>query len=489
MYSQNVMSTNNNWMVAYGFSFDHLDNQVLFYSLSFIYLSGASGVGKTKLAYTYMKSRNDIDHKVVDLRNIKSMEVIYVETLKQFGKLVSIEDASQGLVTTTIRNYVMKKRSLLLLDNADDFVYYPGEGIDLTSEFASLVKSTLEECSDHNVKIIITSRQQSEHPDAAVLHQEQLMSLEDKDAGEIIKSRMLHERDKDSMQTNNNVMKAVEQCKGLPLSLKVLGAALQEQGITLESLLPELKKKAEEWKILKQAERVELPEEDIYTYAVLASRFKQLSDTLQLAGVALSLFTRTFSLQSVAAVLSDCEESKIHMIINHLKGINFVNEENESVYDMHPKVREFLIGEISSTPMINEYYVKAKQNFIVYYREQLISASKLVDDNYLRAYDLFMESSSDFNFVFSEKDNEFILVDNFDDNQNIVSLLHGVVKPDERLKLFESFADTALKRGKYFLISSYQLRSPSKVGMAVPYCLSYHSQKCFLLVVVLLNTE
>ena len=402
-----------------------------------------------------MKSRNDIDHKVVDLRNIKSMEAIYVETLKQFGKLVSIEEVSQGLVTTTIRNYVMNKRSLLLLDNADDFVHYPGEGIDLTSEFASLVKSILEESSHHRVKVIITSRQQSVHPDASLLHQEQLMPLRPEDASEIIKSRMLHERDKDGKQTNKNVMKAVEQCKGLPLSLKVLGAALQEQGSTLKSILPIIKKKADEKKVEKQTERVELAEEDICTYAVLASRFEQLNDTLQLAGVALSLFTRTFSLKSVAAVLSDCEVSKIHLILNYLEEINFVNEENGSVYDMHPTVREFLIGQISSTPMMKEYYVEAKQNFTAYYREELTSLAPLVDENYIRAYDVYLESSSDFDFVFGEKNNEFILFDNFDDNQNIVSLLHHMTKPEERLKLFENFAETALKRGKHNFIAEF----------------------------------
>ena len=423
-----------------------------------------------------MKSRNDIDHKVVDLRCVNSMDVIYVETLRQFGKLVSIEDVSQGLVANVIKNYVMSKRSLLLLDNADDFVHYPGEGVDLTSEFASLLKKILEESRHHNLKVIITSRQQSEHPDASVLHQEQLMSLRTEDASEIIKSRMLHERDKDSEQTNVKVMDAVEQCKRLPLNLKVLAAALQEQGITLESLLPVLKKKAQEWKIVKQAERVELPEEDFYTYAVLASRFEQLSDTLQLAGVALSLFTRTFSRKSVEAVLSDFEVPKIHIILNYLKGINFMNEENESVYDMHPKVREFLIGKISSTPMINEYYVKAKQNFTMYYREQLINISHLVDGDYLAAYDLYMENSSDFQFIFGEKDNEYILVDNFDDNQNIVSLFHGVIKPDERLKVFENFADTALNRGKCSLITFSHLSSPSNVVMAYPHFLILQSR-------------
>ena len=415
-------------------------------------MPGASGVGKTKLAHTYMESKKDVNQKVVDLRNINSMEVIYVETLKQFGKLVSIEDVSQGLVATTIKDYVQSRRSFLLLDNADDFVHYPGEGVDLTSEFASLVKNILEESRHHNLKVIITSRQKSEHPDASVLHQEQLMSLQTEDASEMIKSRMLHEKDKDSRRTNENVMKAVELCRGLPLNLQVFSAALQEEEITLESLLPVVTKKADEKKVEKQVERVELPEDDIYTYAVLASTFERLSDTLQLAGVALSLFTRSFSFKSAVAVLENFGESKIHLIISNLKCINFLNKGNESVFDMHPKVREFLIGKISSTPVINEFYVKAKQNFTTYYKEQLITISQSVDDEYLKAYDLYTESSSDFDFIFSEKDNETILVDNFDDNQNIFSLFLLVLKPDRRLKLFEIFADAALKRGEVTIV-------------------------------------
>ena len=396
-----------------------------------------------------MKSRDDIDRKVVDMRNIKSMDVIYVETLRQFGKLVSIEDVSQGLVADVIKNYVMSKRSLLLLDNADDFVCYPGEGVDLTSEFASLVKSILEESIQYNIKIIITSRKCSEHPDASVLHQEQLMSLKDEDASEIIKSRMLHEKDKDSRRTNENVMKAVELCKRLPLNLKVLAAFLQDQGITLKSLLPIVQKKANEKKVEKQTERVELAEEDFSTHAVLSSRFEQLSETLQLAGVALSLFARSFSFKSVVAVLANFEESKIHLILSYLKGINFLNEENELVFDMHPKVREFLIGKISSTPVISEYYEKAKKNITTFNREQLINVSNLFDNDFQKAYDLYMESSYDFDFIFGEKDNEYILVDSFSDNQSIVSLLHRMVRPEERLKLFENFAETALKRGRH----------------------------------------
>ena len=409
---------------------------------------GASGVGKTKLARTYMNSRTEIDQKVVDLRNIKTMQLIYVETLKQFGKLVSIDDVTQGLVSDVIKNHVKNHQSMLLFDNADDFIHYSGVGVDLTSEFASLVKEILQQTSLHNIKMIITSRNKSEHPDASVLYQEELKSLKDEDASSIIKSGMIHEKDKDSEATNKLVMTAINQCRNLPLNLNVLGAALQEQGIKLDLLLPSIKKKAEEWKASKEKEKVKLPEEDFYTHAVLASRFEQLSDTTQLAAVALSLFTRSFSSKSVNAVLKDYEDSKVNLILIHLKGIRFLNEDKTSVYDMHPKVREFLMGKVSSSPEINDYYLKAKKNFILYYKEQLTNIARLVDDDYLKAYDLYMANSSDFDFIFREEDNEFILVDSYDDNQNIVSLLNGMIEPSRKLELFKNLSETAFNRGR-----------------------------------------
>ena len=426
--------------------FNHLEIEVL--HLVFHLFSGASGVGKTKLARTYMNSKTEIDQKVVDLRNINTMQVLYVETSRQFGKLVSIEDVSKGSVVDEIKTYVQIHQSILLFDNADDFVCYPGDGVDLTSEFASLVKEISQQTSLRNIKIIITSRSRSVHPDASVLHQEELMSLKDEDASNIIKSRMIHEKDKDSKKVNKLVMTAIHQCRNLPLNLNVLGAALQEQDIKLGSLIPIVKQKAEEWKVLKEKEKVKLPEEDFYTHAVLASRFELLSVTTQLASVALSLFTRTFSLESVAAVLEDYEDSKIHLIIIHLKGIRFLNEEETSVYDMHPKVREFLIGKISSSPEMNWFYLKAKKNFIFYYKDQLTTISRLVDGDYLKAYDLYMANSSDFEFIFREKDNEFILVDSYDDNQNIFALLNGMIEPLRKLELFKNLAETAFKTGR-----------------------------------------
>ena len=396
-----------------------------------------------------MASRQDFDTKVVDLRNVTSLEVMYVETLKQFDKLVSIEDASSSLVSYEIKQHVEYHRSLLLFDNADDFVHHPGVGTDLTSEFASLVKDLLVQPRPHNLKIIITSRSKSEHPDASLLYQEELMSLNNEDASSIIKSRMIHEEDKDSTKNNEMVTKAIRRCANLPLNLNVLAAALQERGNKLESILPIIKKKAKEWKEQKQKEQVELPKEDFYTHAVLASRFDQLSDTVQLAAVALSLFTRTFTFEAVTRILKDYKHPKIHLIVNHLKSVRFLNDDGKSVYDMHPKVREFLIGTISSSDTINDFYVKAKENFIVYYKEQLTSISRLVDDDYLKAYDKYMEKSTDFDFIFHEKDKHLILVDDYDDNQNIIALLRGMIEPKRRLELFSNLAETAFNRGKH----------------------------------------
>ena len=396
-----------------------------------------------------MASRLDFDTKVVDLRNVTSLEVMYVETLKQFDKLVSIEDASSSLVSYVITQHVVYHKSLLLFDNADDFVHHPGVGTDLTSEFASLVKDLLLQPSQQNLKIIITSRSKSEHPDASLLYQEELMSLNNEDASSIIKSRMIHEEDKDSTKNNEMVTKATRYCANLPLNLNVLAAALQEQGNKLESILPIIKRKAKEWKEQKQKEQVELPEEDLYTHAVLASRFDQLSDTVQLAAVALSLFTRTFTFEAVTRILKDYKHPKIHLIVNHLKSVRFLNDDGKSVYDMHPKVREFLIGTISSSEKGNDFYVKAKENFIVYFKEQLTVISRLLDDDYIKAYDKYMENSADFDFVFNEMDKDLILVDGFDDNRNIFALLRGMVEPKRRLELFSNLAQTAFNRGKH----------------------------------------
>ena len=417
---------------------------------SFFFLLGPSGVGKTKLARQFMKSQTDRPN-VVDLRGVNSIDLVYVEILKLFNKLVSYEEVTIGLVISVVKGYVKERNSLLLFDNADDFVHYCGFGENQTSEFASLIKELLEN-SIPRLKMIITSRNKSEHSAASFLHQEQLMPLNDESASTIIKSRMIHEREVESKRNNETVMRAVNQCKKLPLNLNILGAALQERGIKLESMLPIIMKNAQEWKELKSKEMVSVPDEDFYTYGVLESRFEQLSDTIQQAAIALSLFTRTFSLTSVAAVLRDFEESKIHLVINYLKGTHFMNYVDKDVYDMHPKIREFLIGKTSFSSEIKEFYLKAKDYFKSYYKEQLVTISNYIDDDYLKAYNLYQDVSSDFEFIFREKDNEMILVDDYNDNQQIAALLRGMLEPSRRLEVYQNLTEIAFSKGKKYHI-------------------------------------
>lgn len=419
-----------------------------------IFFIGASGVGKTKLAKQFMSSKTNVKQVFVDLRGVHEFDVVIVETLKCFGKIVSIEDASIGLLSSVLRERTARQNHLLLFDNADDFVDYSGIGFDQTSEFASLVQEILVK-SNGQLKIIVTSRNKSQHPAAEYLHQEQLTSLRDEAAVSIIKAGMLHETDHDSDKTSEFLMKTVKQCKNLPLNLNIIRAALQEQGVSLESILPIMVEKAEKWKKQKAKENAKVAEEDMFTYGVLDLRFGRLSDTTQLAAVALSLFSRTFSLKSIKAVLVDFSESKIHLIINHLKSTNFMNWVTGDVFEMHPKIREFLLGRSSSSQAINEFYLKVKARFIAYFKEQLVNISNIVDEDYLKAYDLYQENSSDFEFIFSEKDCEWIFVDSYHDNQCIAALFDGMLEPRRRLQLYQNLADITFTSGKFQMSCSF----------------------------------
>lgn len=392
-----------------------------------------------------MKMQKVVKNIVVDLRGITSMQVALIETLKCFGKIVSIEDSSVGLVTAVVREIFHE--TLLLFDNADDFIHYSGEGTDHTAEYISFLKEIVEN-SGSLLKLLITSRKKIEHTDTSFLHQDELAILDDDAASTIIKSRMIHEEDRDSTRKKEVIMEAVRKCKNLPLNLNILGASLQEQGVNLESLLPFIMQQAQQWIKQKARENVTIPEEDSYTFAVLDSGFKQLSDTTQLSAVALSLFTRTFSMKSVTEILKGYNESKVNLILNHLTGTKFVNCISAGVYEMHPKTREFLINKISSSSEIEEFFLRSKAYFISYHKALLVNIATFIDDDYLNAYDLYQESSSDFEFIFKEKDNDMVLVDSYDDNQLIASLLHGMLEPSRRIELYRNLADNACKNGK-----------------------------------------
>ena len=423
---------------------------VYFKILQIPILAGASGVGKTKLAKTFMESQSDMNTITVDLRGIQTIELICVETLKCFGKLVSVEDASINLLAHEIRKYVLSNSTILLFDNADEFVSFSGgNGQDLTGQFSKLVQSVLHN-AEGNLKLIITSRAKSSDPKAEeFLHQEQLLALKDTDASQIIESRMIH-----GLQPDNVIAEAREQCRNLPLNLKIVAAALRDQGVVLKDIVEAISRVAAQWKMRKQQEKVTLPEEDFYTYGVLSDMFDRLSDTVQQTAVALSLFTRSFTFKSVKAVLQQFVDSqRLFLCLDHLKGVNFISLEkdaehkDEIVFDMHPKVREFLSGK-SSLEFLKGFYQDAKKMFFNYFKEQLAIISQLMETDYTKAYEQYQVENSNFEFVLTQGGLEMVLYENYDDIQLVATLLRGMLNAQQRLTIFRNFAETAFQESK-----------------------------------------
>ena len=387
-----------------------------------------------------------MENVVVDLRSVESMQGVYVETLKQFKKIVAIKDATFAQVSFVIREHVRNRVTLLLFDNADHFMRDPGLDVESDLHFISFVKDILKNSTSHTIKIIITTQNHCDHTNASSLHQEQLLPLCDEDANSIIRDRMIHKEGKENDAVKGTVMEAIGLCRYIPLNLTILGGALQEEGNKLQHILPVIKRKLKE---LKQKEGCQLSEEDLCTFGILESRFEQLSEIVQQTAVALSLFTRSFTVDSASAIVKDNDKSVTRLVINHLKCMHFLNHEENIGYEMHSKVREFLMSKRCSSKEISEFYEKAKYNFLSYFKGCLINIARFIDDDYVKAYYLYMENSSDFQSIFNEKDNELILADDYDDNQNIFALLNGMLEPSRSLGLFQSWADISFKKGNY----------------------------------------
>ena len=387
----------------------------------------------------------------VDLRAVESVQGIFMETLKQLCKFVAVEDATGALVSSVITERVESNGILLLFDNADRFVYDSGSVVETALPFISFIKDLLETSIPHVIKIMITSQSRCEHPDASFMHQEELMSLQNECAVSIIKSMMLHEDDIDSNETSELVMKAIIQCRNLPLNLKILGRALQEKGQKLQYILPIVDRKIKELKDVEQRKKGELCEEDYYTFGILEARFEQFSSTVQQIAATLSLFPRSFTPGLVASILEDSDNSKIHLVLDYLQCVNILNYEEKLGYDMHPKVREFLVCRQSASKEIKKYIRTAKSNFTTYYTKCLVAASRFIDNDYIAAYCRYQESRSEFEAMFNEEDNGLIMLDDYDDIEKVCSLLGRMLEHSRRLELFQNLAESAFNKGNHLI--------------------------------------
>ncbi len=409
-----------------------------------VILWGASGVGKTRFAKTFLNTWKG-ETKEIDLRGVPSIEVACVETLRILGRIVSIDDASINMVSHFAAEYDSKD-TILLFDNADDFIKHPGEGADLTGDFTSLMEGILRG-SEQRIRIIVTSREKSSNLLAnEYLYQEQLKPLDENAASAMIERNMIHGK-----ESTEVISMATDYCKNLPLNLQILGAALQDKGLALKDVLNFIKKEAKKWKTKKPKSS----ETEQFTFGVISTRFEQLSDTIQKCAVGLSLFTRSFSFTTIKQIFDSFKEQELFMILDCLRHVKFISVENvnttdksKMVYDMHPRVRQFL-SEKTGLEHITDFFQKTRKNFLVFFKEYLVNVSRLMDSDYLRYHQEYALESSNIDFLLKNISGDLIQYDSYEDLQLIGPLLYSILDPKGRLAFFQNLAEDLLQNGKF----------------------------------------
>ena len=412
-----------------------------------VLLWGHSGVGKTTLAKEFLKTWEG-SRRIVDLREVTDIRVVISEVLRSFGRPISIKDASMDSLISTLKSCksTLKGKSVLLFDNADYFISNKED------EFADVTRNVVSSL-EGQAKLLITSRNMCSLPEASVfLHQQQLQSLEVEPSKSILKNNMIHQG-----ENEENINRTVGLCKSLPLNLNILGALLQDHDISLENILPEIEQ------LVQNLQKQELQKEVLvqdkteqFTDVIVQNSFDRLSDTLQRGAVGLSLFARSFSFQSVKEVLKNYTDQQINLILESLRHVNLISmsfeEKTQRVYDIHPKVKQFLKEKASDEQFIS-FYQTSKSNFTSFFKSRLTNLSHLMEQDYLKAFELFHDDYANFEFLLdiSQEGGAPVLLDDHYDLQIIGLLFESMFQNEKRLSLYQTWAAKAEREGLVFI--------------------------------------
>eukprot|EP00794_Sanderia_malayensis_P012146 gene12146-13399_t len=420
-------------------------------------LYGEPGVGKTWLAKDFINERYSGKSKEVDLRDIKDPKIVAVEILRQFGKLVSVENIELDVFSSHLKK--IKEMTILYLDNADEFFtdrdLLKAEDVDFT--FSDLVETIVRAGKGH-IKILVTSRNRSFNGKInSYIYQEKVGHLEQDLALKLLENFTL-----ESVPSQEQLLKAIDLCRCLPLNLTILGGILQDYGTSLDNVLQFVQKDEESARaLLSKLKLTEEKETGLHTESILKRTFDSLGDTLQIFSVCTSLFCRPFSASNLSPILDKMDIGKINVCLNAMKckmiifEIDKITKQGDKCYDMHPRVREYLKSR-NIDGHISSFYGAAKLKFLDMYKSHLQDLSSLIEKNYEEAHLLWREDYSNFEFVFSEHINLGIpLFENYYDIQVASVLLGSMLQKQWRIDFYQSLANNSIMSGNKLLAALF----------------------------------
>ena len=366
-------------------------------------LHGISGVGKTKLAMETVSKWPGRKFKAdfTDITEMKDVHFRVLNALAPDKTIISFEANPVVELMQQLRQAEQHSDILLLLDNVDKFAGGDDEAsTSLNDNFVTFLQELLgpkDYPGKSKLKILLTSRSTLRHAKLDNVDNYKVMALEK------ASSNFLFQNQRIGSVREGQMEKLLHMCQGNPLIIRGMAAILRQQIADdiriLETIEQPLTVEPPESGIQPAEESRERDVLDSVKEGIDKEResclrkmfFFLLSKQLKDSAISISLFCRPFSVESAAEVLGvDSSEAVLRLEgLRNSEVLTVDPEVQELSYCINPLVRTFLRSIGSNQRMFVKVYEKAKARFCAYFMSKMLEISRLLDKDYINAFDNF----------------------------------------------------------------------------------------------------
>ena len=427
-------------------------------------LRGISGVGKTTLAKEIFSKWPWRKFKA-DLREITEMEDVHFRVLSALAPdqtIISFKASPVVQLMQQLRQAEQHSDILLLLDNVDKFAGGDDEvSASLNANFLQFLQELLgpkNYAGKSKLKLLLTSRSSLRHARLANVDNYEVMALEE------ASSCILFQNQRIVSVREGQIEKILQICQRNPFSIKGMAAILRQQmaddtriletieqplaAEPQESGIPPAKESGERDAFNSEKEGIDKDQESSLRKLFFFLPSKQLKDS----AISMSLFCRSFSVEAAAEVLEvDSSEAVIQLEgLRNSEVLTVDPDVKELTYDIHPLVRTFLRSIGSNQKMFVKVYEKAKGRFHTYFMSKMVDISRLLDKDYMNAFDNFDLDKPNFELALdiSFKSDHLLIPKEHRESVMIFYLFEAMLDEKASKNIFNCWAEKVKEDGK-----------------------------------------
>ena len=427
-------------------------------------LRGISGVGNTTLAKEIFSKWPWRKFKA-DLREITEMEDVHFRVLSALAPdqtIISFKASPVVQLMQQLRQAEQHSDILLLLDNVDKFAGGDDEvSASLNANFLQFLQELVgpkNYAGKSKLKLLLTSRSSLRHARLANVDNYEVMALEE------ASSCILFQNQRIVSVREGQIEKILQICQRNPFSIKGMAAILRQQmaddtriletieqplaAEPQESGIPPAKESGERDVFNSEKEGIDKDQESSLRKLFFFLPSKQLKDS----AISMSLFCRSFSVEAAAEVLEvDSSEAVIQLEgLRNSEVLAIDPDVKELTYDIHPLVRTFLRSIGSNQKMFVKVYEKAKGRFHTYFMSKMIDISRLLDKDYMNAFDNFDLDKPNFELALdiSFKSDHLLIPKEHRESVMIFYLFEAMLDEKASKNIFNCWAEKVKEDGK-----------------------------------------